>query len=308
MNSKKINKHSSVLVVAYDAGGAEVIAAYVRTHKQAKYFIYAAGPARRIFRRNGLSTKRAPETRKAVRVLMQKHKDAKFALIGTGWMTRIEWNALLEAKRAGMRTTAFLDSWINFREVFGYPKKNWRKNLPDEIWVGDNAGLMLAKRYFPHTHVRFEKNRYFADIISRYRIQERTVSRKERILFMSAAGETSERICADFLTAMSHRGISRTVRVRLHPADAPARYKKIIRRTSQGITVELSYGKTLVSDLLSADVVVGPETVALVPAFMLGLKTIRIVPRGEKAFLPFQGIRKVKSAEDAVRKIIVEPR
>src|SRR3990167_3712864 len=53
MNSKSRKKNKpSVLVVTCDAGGAEVIAAYVKKHAHEKNFhSYVAGPAVRIFRR-----------------------------------------------------------------------------------------------------------------------------------------------------------------------------------------------------------------------------------------------------------------
>ncbi len=306
MNSG-LKKKPKVLVVAHDAGGAELIAAYVRAHKrQSNYHIFAAGPATRVFLRNGLTASPAPRTSNEVSALIEKNKDAAFALLGSGWMTHIEWDALLQANKAGVHTIVYLDSWINFREVFGYPKKGWRKNIPDELWVADKAAFTLAKRFFPNTPVRLVKNQYFVDVIARYKVQSRTNAYPRSILFMSAAGRLSERIFGNFIADLSRRGFAGTVRVRLHPADDRICYEKIIRKKGGQLKIELSRERDIVRDLLRARIVVGPETVALVPAVMVGIRTIRIVPTREKPFLPFPSITLVKSPQSAANLIYRE--
>ncbi len=292
------SKHKEFFVLAHDAGGAEILAAYIRRRHKDLYHIYAGGPAEKVFKREDLSYRALPK-RSNLKKILGKHKGAT-ALLGTSWAHSIEFAALKEAKRQGMRTIAYLDSWLNYRERFGYPAREWRKNLPDQIWVGDRMGLALARKHFPRSRIHFVENLYFAKIITRFKRQTRAVSRRD-VLYVSAAGRVSERTLADFLEAMARAGISRTFLVRLHPLDARDRYERIVRREARGLRVELSREKDIVQDLIRARVVIGPETVALVPAVMLGIKAIRIVPKGEKPFLPFPSITRARSAKAAAR-------
>ncbi len=293
-----IGKHKkTILVVAHDAGGAEIIAAYVRKYaSQYEFHPYVNGLAARIFERYGIPFKRAPRTRSGMAYVMKENTDATYALIGTGWMTSIEKNACKEAKLHGIKACTYLDSWMNYRERFGYPKNGWQKNLPDEFWVGDKPALILAKRYFPRRSIRLVKNQYFADIIARYNARSR--GDPNCVLFMSAAGKLSLRIFSDFIIGLVKKGFSDRLLVRLHPADDRVLYEKIVKKEGRGLQIELSREKDIVEDLLRARIVVGPETVALVPAVMVGIKTIRIIPRGEKAFLPFPKIRIAKDIID----------
>lgn len=294
-----LRRNQKILVVACDAGGAEVIAAYIaeaRTHT--RYTVFVNGPAEKIFRRHKISIETLAK-KEGLKKFFSKHKEAA-VLLGTSGPHSIEFAALREARRQGMKTFAYLDSWINYRERFGYPARNWRKNLPDEIWVGDTAARRLAKRYFSGTRIKLVPNRYLAAVVARYKARKKRADKD--ILFMSAAGVISEKLLRDFLHMCARHGVLDSVRVRLHPEDDPARFKRILKQFGR-VHAELSQKTDIVDDLALASVVVGPETVALVPAHMVGIKTIRIVPRGEKAFLPFPRIRKVRDAEGAVRLI-----
>lgn len=295
-------KKKATLIVCHDAGGAELIAAFIRASRERmrSSVIYAGGPARRVFRREHISSK--PEPRKTeLKKIMARHRGAT-ALLGTSWAHSIEFAALREAKAQNIKTIAYLDSWSNYRERFGYPAWGWRRNLPDEIWAGDAAAFALAKRYFTHVTVRFMPNQYFSSITKRYRALARLLPKPESVLFMSAAGPLSEKFLANFLKAYVGHQLPYIVRVRAHPRDNKARYRRIIRRY-KGVAIELSNEKDIVQDFVRGRIVVGPETVALVPAVKIGIKVIRIVPKGEKPFLPFSSMTRVKTAEAAVRLI-----
>ncbi|MDO8482068.1 MAG: hypothetical protein Q7S75_03220 [bacterium] len=299
---KTIPDGKAVFVLTHDAGGAEILAAFIREQKKHMHFvIYAGGPARAIFERERIPYKSEPKRAK-LRNVIAKHPGTQ-ALLGTGGPRSIELAALKEAKRQGMETAAYIDSWTNYRERFGYPQRGWQKNLPDEIWVGDASALALAKRYFSTVRTRLVPNQYFAATLSRYRSRAHTMHRPLEILYMSAAARLSEKFLADFLAECSRRKAISIVRVRMHPENNRVRYERVIRRHGRGIRVELSPEKNIVNDLLRARAVVGPETNALVLALLAGIRTIRIVPNGEKSFLPFKKIISVKNAKDAARKI-----
>lgn len=293
-------KKSPLFVFAHDAGGAEILAAYVRANAQTRRFhVYAAEPALAIFRREGVTVKKLMHANLKKIVAACRGKSA---LLGTGHPKSLERAVLRELKRRGIQTASYIDSWTNYRERFGYPRAGWKKNLPDEIWAGDLPALTMAKRYFAHMCTRLVPNQYFAAITSRYRSRARTAHRPRGILYMSAAARLSEKLLSDFLAECSRLKIKSLIRVRMHPENQRARYERIIRRI-RDVRTELSSEKDIVNDLLRAGVVVGPETNALVAALLTGLKTIRIVPKGKKHFLPFRKIIRVSDARSAARRI-----
>jgi len=64
---------------------------------------------------------------------------------------------------------SFIDHWVNYRERFGYPLKNWKNNLPDEIWAGDKYAFLIAKKLFNKIlPIKLVKNPYFKEIKNKY--------------------------------------------------------------------------------------------------------------------------------------------
>src|SRR4051812_45576002 len=118
-----------ILVFANDAGGAEIVGAYVKHKlKQDTFRAYVGGPAIKIFRRLGIPAKSIPDNREAISRIIVKHKhEATLTLSSApGWMSHREWYALIESKKAGIKTAAYFDSWQNYRECLGYPKAGWK--------------------------------------------------------------------------------------------------------------------------------------------------------------------------------------
>jgi len=298
----KILKKKEVLVIAHDAGGAEIIAAYLRAHAPRFLFrSYIAGPACRIFRREGIPFKHAPSSRSGLERIIKKHAHVAYALLGTGWMTGLETTALSQAKRLDVKTCVYLDSWKNYRERFGFPAVGWQMNLPDEIWVGDTKAYTLAKRYFD-CRIRFVKNQYFADIGRRFKTLQKKAL-KDLILFVSAPVAESEGILADLLENLTMEETSPTVRIRRHPADNPRRYNALIKRYQKHLHVEMSREKDILQDLTRARAVVGFETTALAVAAMLGVGSITVMHSNREVVLPFFRMLRVNNAKEALRRI-----
>src|SRR6516164_11654529 len=114
MSSKN---RKQVLVIAHDAGGTEVIVGYIKTHTtQYDFRSYIAGPAVSIFRREHLPFRTITHGPKQIGSIVARHRDAAFALLGTGWMTRIEADALAKAKQTGLQAVVYLESWSDYRK------------------------------------------------------------------------------------------------------------------------------------------------------------------------------------------------
>lgn len=284
-----------VLVVAHDAGAAEVIAAYIRTQRSRTHFhVYAAGPALKIMRREHIAYYPIADNQEDIARIISKHTHVSFVLLGTGWMTHIESRALAEAKKRGLRTAVYLESWGDYRRRFGYPKPSWRKSLPHELWVGDHDAMRLAQKHFPRSMLRFVKNQYLAKIVSQ--VKKKKV-KPNRILVMSRPQKEMENIVSELV-----RGVSQPLWIRLHPADKPNRYQKIFKQF--GSRVKKSREKDIVKDLSSARVVVGTETVAMAISALAGIKTISILRPGQKPLLPQKNIIRVTGPRRALKYVL----
>ena len=289
-----------ILVVTHDAGGAEVIAAFVKRHaKKMQFRVYAAGPSVKVFKRLSLPTRLIKDTKASIHAAVEKNTDVDMALLPMpGWMTKIEIRALEEAKKAGLKAVVYIDSWIRYKERFGYAEKNWRQNLPDEFWAGDNYALKLAKKAYPKIPVRFVRNEYFEAIKKRYKILKKESPNKTKtpvILFLSAPELTSRDIFEELIAHLVHTS-RHVLRVRFHPADDTKRYDKIIKQ-HKVVRVEKSTEKDIVRDIARARIVIGTETVAMVAAVLVGKKVISILPKRQKSYLPFPQITRVHRVE-----------
>jgi hypothetical protein len=297
------DKKPKVLVVAYDAGGAEIIAAYIKKHShKMEFFPYVGGPALRVFAREKIPKKTLPLAKKDLARVIVKESHSDFVLLGTGLMTKAERHALSIAKQLGLRTIVYLESWFGYRERFGYPKHGWRVNLPDEIWVGDEYALRLAERNFgTKVSLRLVANEYFKEIQKRYENLARHAPAPREILFLSL-GLTKgvQEIFGEFLKHIVLQKKTEIVRIRFHPADDRGRYDALIREYAGRITIKKSQEKDIVYDLLHARVVIGTNTVAMIPAVLVNKKTISIIIPGMKSELPHRQIIRVHSIKKAV--------
>jgi len=290
MNSGANGKNKSVFVVACDAGGAEVIGAYVKKNRhRARFHSYVAGPAVRIFKKLGLPFQIIGDSKKEIASVVLNHAGSKYALIGLpGLLTDIERTALQESKKAGLKTVVYFDSWALYKESFGYPKRGWQKSLPEEMWAGDRYALSIIKRDFKRS-ARFVPNQYLANIRIQYRNKSRYQRKPNRILFLSSVQKKTEKVLSFLLSFLSDGENFPVLRIRFHPADDRSRYDELIKKYRKIIKVEKS-NSDLVNDLLCAKVVIGMETAALVASVQCGIKTISLLPKGERRVLPFRGI------------------
>jgi hypothetical protein len=289
-----------IFVVAHDAGGAEIVGAYIsKLRHNTTLAVYAHGPAAQIFRRLGIPFRPISDNRPVIARIVHTHRDADLALLAApGWMTTIERVALAEAKKAGLHTAVYLEWWMDYRTIFKYPQEKWRENLPDEIWVGDSYAERLAVKYFGVRKTRFVPNLYFADIVARYRRVPKRMTSKGILFMSSSAAHESEEALTLVLDALSKKSSSKTLRIRFHPADKRNRYDTLLRRY-KNVTVEKSSEKDIVQDLIGTDTVVGMNTVALAVSALCGLQTINIVPVGGSSHVPQKEVIQIRIAPQA---------
>ena len=146
------------LIIADNAGGADILAHFVLKNKN-KYlfFICLRGPAKKIFK------ERCPGIKNiALNDFIRKYKrENSLILTGTSYHSNFESKAIKQAKQRGMFCVSFLDHWVGYKERFlpGF--------LPNEIWVGDKFAFELALREgFAKNKLRLVPNPLFKKIKS----------------------------------------------------------------------------------------------------------------------------------------------
>lgn len=297
---KNLKNKKKVLVIAHDAGGSEIIGAYISKHIDTHEFVvYTNGPGENIFKKYAIPHVVLTISRDTIEREIKKNKDAEFVLLGTGWMSEFESLALEISKKEGLKTIVYLESWTDYRERFGYPSDSWEQNIPDEIWVGDKPAFEIASKNFPEITVRLVPNEYFNDIKKRYHALRNTTPPSQNILFLSDTSIDVEDIFENLLRKLSQKHDSSAVIIRFHPSDSHNRFDEIIDRYSEIVHVEKSPEQDIVRDFLRAKVVIGRETVAMAASSIAGIKTISIA--GDTVLsIPFPEITRVQNAEEAV--------
>jgi hypothetical protein len=279
-------KVQTVCVVSHDAGGAEILASYVAQHALICRLVLA-GPAMEVFRRR-LGAVQVEQLESALAT-------SDWCLLGTGWQSDLEWQALGLAKRMGKRTVTFIDHWVNYPERF---ERDGVRNLPDEIWVGDEDAQALVVRHFPHVPVQLVPNPYFADM-------EREFARHELLCPRPEVGRASALFVCENLSGIGqqrfgdarHYGytefealeyfLSRVpdldvgeVHVRPHPSDPVGKYDAMI--ASHAPLARLGGRRSLLQEIATADVVAGCESMALVSALIARRRVLCCVPPGQE--------------------------
>ena len=297
-----MNRKKKVLVVTHDAGGTEIIAAYVKKHRAMQEFrVYTNGPGATIFRRERIPFTRVKNGRAAIRRIVERNKDVDLALVALkGWMTNIEWTAREEAMRTGLRTAVYLEDWRKYRERFGYPEKGWEKNVPDELWAGDPSAYKLARRLFKKTRtfVRMVPNEYFKTVSLRVGKLRRS-SRREEYLFLSSPIQEFEGVVTDIFEQLSKKRGSNLC-IRLHPADKKSRYSSLVRKYRSRVTTRVSHTKDIAADFARAKVAFGTKSVALAVAAHCHLPAFSIAPQSDA---PLPGVVHVKNIAAAFRRV-----
>lgn len=292
-----------ILVVAHDAGGAEVVSSWVTRQLNRHCFEFLLeGPARAAFARklgDVASLSRADA--------FNRLPEFDLILTGSGWATDLEKRALQLARARGVRSATYLDHWTEYRRRF---ELNSQHVLPTEIWAGDRHALELAKRLFPEVPVRLEPNRYFEDMvhsIERFQRGPRPAESSPRILYVcepvsvAAEAHTGDRLAYGYDEHQALRGFLEllrdgdqrvgAVRVRLHPSEPPGKYEAVIGAHVPPLPIETSTESSLARDCAWADWVVGCDSMAMVIALLAGKRVLSCIPAGGKQLtLPYPEI------------------
>jgi len=289
------------LVVAHDAGGAEILASYVVQNKLVCRFVLE-GPAIVVFQRKLGAV--------ALCSLAQGLLDATWCLCGTSWQSDIEWQAIQSAKAKKIRVVSFIDHWINYPERFIRAEV---QHLPDEIWVGDAYAERIAKEHFSSTPINVVDNPYLVDIKQEVNALSSTLlvkkGNEQNVLFVSENisghallkyddinyfGYTEFDAIELFLKNLDQVGDNiKTLVIRPHPSDKLGKYALFLKRYPE--LVKISDEPSLLLDIIHADVVAGCESMALVVALVAKRKVFTCLPGNRGCRLPHEEIVRIQN-------------
>lgn len=284
-----------VAIVSHDAGGAEILSSWLN-HADCPASVVVAGPADSIFRR------KCPQAE--FLSLDEALAKSTWVLCGTGWQSSFERQAIARGRALGKKTVGFLDHWVNYRERFD---EGGRSVLPDEIWVGDVEAERIARAQFDQTPVFLQPNPYIEDLLAEIAATQinKSDAVASRILYVCEPvadhalakygnehhwGYIEQDALRFFLTNVAALGQPiEAITIRPHPSEQAEKY-----HWAHGLIpplVEFGGKKTLLEEILAADIVVGCESMAMVIGLLAGKRVISSIPQGGRPCqLPHGGI------------------
>ena len=296
-------------MVSHDAGGAEIISAWLRASRREGVDYCIEGPAAKIFPRKIECLHTVPADQ-AMGALESYHE----IVTGTSWPSEMERRFIREAKSRNVRVVTYLDHWVGYRERLTL---NGLLVLPDELRVGDEFAFEMASNLFPTHPIVFQENLYFTQMareISELSDKRSKVTTEKRVLYLtepmsnpSTGIETDQdgtpryrqysefealRGYVDHLKKASE-SIER-MRIRSHPSEKKGKYVGLAEGLSSNFPIEVDVETSLQEDCAWSDWVVGCQTMALVIALHAGKCVFSCIPPGGAPLtLPYPGIRRV---------------
>jgi len=290
------------LIVAHDAGGAEILVNYVQQHDLDCLFLLD-GPAVKIFQKKIDNI--------ALCTLEQGLDYAKWVLCATSWQSDLEWQVIKQAKLKNIPVVAFLDHWVNYSQRF---IRQSEEQLPDELWVGDHYAEDMAKKCFPSTPIKQVENPYLQAIKKEIKVlQSQAKVQKRTLLFISEniSGHALQQYgkkdyfgytefdAFEFLMTnlpVFNENPIENIIIRPHPSDPVGKYD-VYEKQYVGL-VFVSHSNTLLEDIVAADIVAGCESMALVVALLTAKKVISCIPVEQPCRLPHREIDSLKNILD----------
>ena len=292
---------STAAIVAHDAGGAELLANFIK-RSQLKCASFAIeGPAVSIFCRVLGEVQIEP--------LESTLDRAGWILTGSSWQSDLEWRALRFARAHGKRSVTFLDHWLNYRDRFS---RMDTECLPDVLWVADRYAQQIAEREFPGETIENKGNPYLESIAERAARQSNVLesAQAQRVLIVTEPvsvhalqqygdslyfGYTEFDAVALMLARLPQILNGETlgqIVVRPHPSEPLNKYEYLVGNP-QGLPVVVRKDGDLLDEVLDSSIVIGCETMALVVALAAGRRAISCIPAaGRACALPHESIER----------------
>lgn len=273
-------------VVCHDAGGANQIAAMLKSRGWRPSWVVAAGPAAEVWQRD------FPDVTPVIGFAWLATAEA--IITGTGWASDLEHQVRSLAQRAGVFSIAVMDHWTNFRERF---VRYGHEVLPDEFWVVDGYAEQMVRSLFPGKAVVLQPDSYAELEVAR--VEPINANTPLSLLYllepMRASWGRDElgeyQALRFFFESLPALGLpaKATIRLRPHPSDAHGKYAFFLREKG-AFPVCMATG-SLAEELSRCRWVAGCQTYAMTLALRAGRRVFSTLPPWAPACaLPHQGI------------------
>jgi len=281
---------SPVVVVAHDAGGANLIIGWLRGACNIDVRACLAGPAAGLWA-NAFG-------RAANWPLVDALRGARTLLSGTSYASSLEHEGRSRARAAGIRSIGVIDHWVNYPDRF---IRDGVQVLPDEIWVTDEYALAIAGSCFGGLMVRQQPNCYLTDLVKQIRAVEEKTKCDNRVLYVlepvrqswAEGGGAGEFQALDyFIKCGRNLGLDTTseIRLRPHPSEPQGKYDAWLAR-NRAWNLHLDPSPSLELSIAWADMVVGCETYAMVVGLAAGRRVVSALPpHAPRCRLPMMNI------------------
>lgn len=298
--------------MANDAGGSEVVAAWVLARPEHQYEFFLGGPSIQIFqKRMGADLRYQGHDQ-----IQSRLSECDRVITTSSWGSDIEKQVWIWAKRMKVHSVLYADGWADFRNGF---RLEGRDYFPDEIWVtNEYARENMIRVGAPRERIEIVPNFYLKQIVDRIHIIEsnlkisKPVNRVlyccENISACESAYEIKEGVIRGYdeiealdgflnLAVQGAMGVDPNIRIRPHPSETFEKYEKI-RASFKTLKTEFSTpGVSLEEDIAWATQVVGCETTALAVALECNKRSISCIPAKAtiQCRLPHHGLIRIQS-------------
>ena len=281
-----------VTIVCHDAGGAEVICAWVKNQDEA-YSLVLEGPAIKIFERNLGDIK--------LLSLEDAIINSNWVLCGTSWQSNLERDAIRIAKKNNKLVVSFIDHWINYLERFIY---NSEIILPNIIWVGDCFAEKIAKKIFPNTKIELKENYYFNELKTNFDQYNQIIKIQNKTIFLYICEPIKEHAllqhgdeyywgytefeALNFFLDNTEALLEEVdeIWIRPHPSENPEKYYWVY--TYDNLNIRVTGNISLFEEIAQASVIIGCESMAMVAGLLAGKRVVSSIPsNGRPCILPF---------------------
>ena len=287
------SQKTKIAIFSNDAGGSNLLLELLKFHAQNfdfQVFCLGDSPCYKLCLEKNLQAFLHPISSSRSEIFRKLELFAPDVLLySTGWQNKIEHLFLEYAKLTKIPSISFLDHWTNYKERFGFPHKEWRKNLPDFIATHDEVSYHLAQKLGLDNVISVENYAFKTQLQEAKELSLFLKPRQKTLLFLTEPiatfakktyqdayhfGFTEKEVYEEILHFQKELGYENLI-IRLHPSDTPDMYTNMNKEATFS-------SSSLVQDILKADLVIGSDTVALYTAYHLQKKVISYIPSKQK--------------------------
>lgn len=287
-----LQRNEIIGIACHDAGAANNIISWAKyLHNIRCVKPYLLGPAKKIWE---IAYPDIP----VINSLEEIGSSISALVVGTGWQTDFEYQALNYGISSKIRTVSVLDHWVNYEERF---IRDGKELHPKEIWTFDHQAYKMAKELFSSRDIEIYQlnNYYLQDLIGKIRPIDRKKP-PELLYVLEPMGAKWNKFKLDeyeaidyFLENKKNLNLPKNLIIRFkpHPSEPPGKYAAWIKRQNNANFI-LDETIDLIEAISRASWVVGCQSFAMVVALFSKREVIcALPPYALNHSLPFNEIK-----------------